>query len=143
MYKLNFSIDIQTPREKVWEVLWDEDTFRDWTSVFAEGSEGAYINSDWVEGGRFEFFESDVGSYGIIEKLIPNEFISFRHLGELREGKEYPYDRERLESYTLNENNGVTTLTLEQDIPEEYKNMFEDATPKAFERIKELAEQEI
>lgn len=31
----------------------------------------SYIRSDWEEGGRFEFFESDSGSYGIIEKLIP------------------------------------------------------------------------
>lgn len=71
---------------------------------------------------------------------MPNEFISFRHLGELREGKEYPYDRERLETYTLTENNGNTILTLDQDIPEEYKSMFEDSVPRAFERIKELAE---
>lgn len=46
MHKLRFSIDIKAPRERVWKVLWDDATFRDWASVFMEGS---YINSDWKE----------------------------------------------------------------------------------------------
>ncbi|WP_026734281.1 SRPBCC family protein [Fischerella sp. PCC 9605] len=139
-HKLHFSIDINAPRERVWKVLWEDATFRDWASVFTEGS---YIESDWKEDGRFEFFDSSGsgGSYGIIEKLVPNEFISFKHLGEIREGKEYPFDDgDRLENYTLKEKDGITTLTLDHDIPKEYKSMFEDVTPKAFERIKELAE---
>lgn len=141
MHRLHFSIDVEAPRERVWKVLWDDETFRDWTGVFTEGSEGSYIKSDWKEGGRFVFFESDVGSYGVIEKLVPNEFIVFKHLGEIREGKEYPFDGgDRLEKYTLKQRGSITTLTLDQDVPEEHKSMFEDATPKALERLKELAE---
>jgi uncharacterized protein YndB with AHSA1/START domain len=36
--RLHFSIDIAAPRDKVWRALWDDARFRDWTSVFAEGS---------------------------------------------------------------------------------------------------------
>ena len=38
MEKMNFSIDINAPKEKVWNVLWDDDSYRKWTSAFAEGS---------------------------------------------------------------------------------------------------------
>lgn len=140
MHRLHFSLDINAPRERVWKVLWVEETFRDWTSVFAEGTEGSYIKSNWEEGSRFEFFESNVGSYGVIEKLVPNESITFKHLGEIQNKEEYPFEKPRLERYMLRENDGVTTLALDQDIPEEHKSMFEEATPKAFERIKELVE---
>lgn len=141
MHKIQFSIEINAPREKVWNTLWDEDSFRDWTSVFSDGSEGSHIKSDWKEGSRFEFFESDTGSYGFIGRLVPNEFISFRHQGEIYDGEEHPFDdRDRLEQYILTEEDGITTLVLEQHIPSEFKELFEEATPKAFRRIKELAE---
>jgi len=38
MEKLNFSTDIKAPREKVWEILWNMDSYRTWTSAFAAGS---------------------------------------------------------------------------------------------------------
>lgn len=141
MQKTHFSIDIKASPERVWDVLWEEESFREWTSTFTEESKGSYIKSGWQEGGRFEFYEGDTGSYGIIEKLVPSERISFNHMGELREGKEYPFDDgPRLEEYTLEENGGITTLILEHHIPEEYREFFEETTPRAFERIKELAE---
>lgn len=141
MQSIHFSIDIKAPKKKVWKVLWDESSFRDWSSVFAEGKTIS-IKSDWKEGGRFEYFESNVGSYGIIERLVHSEHLLLRHRGELREGKEHPYkEDDRMEQYRLTEKNGVTTLTLDQDVPSEHKKLFEEATPRAFERIRELAEQ--
>ncbi|MFC4874738.1 SgcJ/EcaC family oxidoreductase [Negadavirga shengliensis] len=141
MKKIHFSIDIKAPKERVWDVLWNKESFRDWTSMFSEESEGSYIRSDWNEGSRFEFFESAFGSYGIIEKLVPNELLLLRHRGELTEGVEHPYkDGDRMEQYKLIEKDGSTILTLDQDVPLEHKVMFEKATPKAFRRIKELAE---
>jgi uncharacterized protein YndB with AHSA1/START domain len=141
MLTLRFSIDINAPRQSVWKVLWDEESFRDWTSVFTEGVQGSHINSDWEEGERFEFFESGVGSYGIIDKLVPNEFVSLRHLGEIREGDDHPFDgEERIEQYVLEQQGGRTRRTLAQDIPEEHKVMFENAIPKALQRVKQLAE---
>lgn len=140
MRTLHFSITIRATRENVWKVLWDQETFSDWASVFTEGS---HIKTDWKEGERFEFFDSSSsdGSYGVIAKLVSNEFISFKHHGELKGETEHPFaDGPRFENYTLQVENGTTTLTLDQDIPEEYKRFFESATPKAFERIRELAE---
>ncbi len=140
MQKLYFSIDIKAPREKVWKVLWEDATYRDWTSVFAEGS---HAKSDWKEGSRIEFLDPNGnGMFAVIDKLVQNEFMSFKHLGEIREGKEQPWDEgaSGIENYKLKENDEFTTLTVDLDSPEEYGNMFEDIFPKALERVKELAE---
>jgi uncharacterized protein YndB with AHSA1/START domain len=38
MQKLNFSTRINASKQKVWNTLWDDETYRLWTSAFAEGS---------------------------------------------------------------------------------------------------------
>jgi uncharacterized protein YndB with AHSA1/START domain len=52
MEKLNFSIDIKAPIQKVWDTLWADETYRKWTAAFSEGS---YAESDWNEGSRILF----------------------------------------------------------------------------------------
>jgi uncharacterized protein YndB with AHSA1/START domain len=114
MEPLEFSIDIAAPRERVWEVLWDDETFRDWTSAFASDPAGARLQSDWEEGSRFEYFEGDAGSYGVIETLVPAEHAVFRHLGNLDSGVERPSkEGDRfLEEYRLEQAGDLTTLRL-------------------------------
>ncbi len=141
MKKLHFSIDIKAPREKVWKVLREDATFRDWTSVFAEGS---YAVSDWKEGSKIQFLDpkNNSGMSSVIEKKTPNEFMSFKHLAEIKNGKEQPLKEwsGALENYTLKEHEGATTLIVDLDAPEEYKDMSEDTFPKALQRVKELSE---
>jgi uncharacterized protein YndB with AHSA1/START domain len=139
MQQLNFSIDIHASRDAVWCVLWAEESFRDWASTFVPGSR---IRADWREGGRFEFTDSSGGvSYGVIERLVPGEVMHFNHAGEIRDGLESPFsDGSRREVYSLSERGGVTRLTLEQDVPDDFVEMFAEATPRAFSRIKELCE---
>ncbi|ETO92370.1 ATPase [Legionella oakridgensis] len=141
METLHFSININASKEKVWKILWGDKTFTDWTSVFAEGS---YAVSDWMEGSRIQFIDpkSNHGMSSVIEKKIPNEFMSFKHLGEIINGEEQ-LSKEwsgALENYSLKENNGVTTLIVSLDTLEEWKKMFEDKFPKALQRVKELSE---
>ena len=142
MKELHFSVRINAPRERVWNVLWDDVTYRDWTSVFAEGS---YAVSDWNEGSRIQFLDPGSGSgmSAVIEKKRPNELMSFRHLAEIRDGKEQPPAAwsGALENYTLTDNDGGTTLRVTLDTADEYRQMFEDKFPKALQRVKELAEQ--
>ena len=52
MTRLHYSVDIDAPRQRVWEVLWDDKTYPDWTSAFMEGSRAV---SDWKEGSRIQF----------------------------------------------------------------------------------------
>jgi uncharacterized protein YndB with AHSA1/START domain len=144
MERLEFSVDIKAPRERVWEVLWDDTTFRDWTSALSADASGARLESDWEEGGRFEYFEGDAGSYGVIETLVPAEHVGFRHLGVIDGGEDRPSeDADRfLEEYRLEQAGDVTTLWMSQVAPPAaHRDVFEAAIPRALERLRQLAEQ--
>src|SRR3989337_938248 len=120
MKRLNFSTTINAPKEKVWKVLWDDATYRKWTSAFGEGS---YAVSEWKEGSKILFLApGGDGMFSSIARLVPNEYMSFAHLGVVKEGKEQPADAETekwsgaMENYTLNETAGTTELTVEIDM---------------------------
>ena len=141
MNKLKFPVSIKAPKEKVWEKLWDDKTYRQWTAAFMEGS---YAKSDWKEGSKIEFLGSEGnGMFGIIEKLIPNEQMVFKHQGELKNGVEEKKDwGEARESYRLEENNGVTELNVELDSPgADLEQYFSDTFPKALTILKKISEE--
>ena len=144
MKTLNFLTKIKASKEKVWNVLWDDETYRKWTSTFSEGS---YAVSDWQEESKILFLSPDGGGmFSTIAKKIPNEFMSFKHLGIVKGGEEQPESEETkkwsgaMESYSLDEKNGVTELTVTVDITEPHEQYFQENFPKALENIKNLAE---
>ena len=142
MTRLHYTVDIDAPRERVWAVLWDDKTYRDWTSAFMEGSHAV---GDWKEGGKIQFLDPNGnGMAAIIDKKVPNERMTFRHIAEIKEGKEHPAPSSwanAREEYTLKDNGRGTTLTIDTDAAEEYQEAFEKAFPKALQRLKELATQ--
>ncbi|MES2284132.1 MAG: SRPBCC domain-containing protein [Bacteroidota bacterium] len=143
--RLTFTTKIKAPKSKVWNVLWDDTTYRQWTSVFSEGS---YAVSDWKEGSKILFLDAKGdGMYSTIAKSIPNEFMSFKHLGEVKNKKEGPFDEiskeweGAMENYTLKEKDGLTELTVEIEGGDEKDvNFFKDFFPKALEKVKVLSE---
>ena len=141
MKQLHFSIDIDAPRGRVWAVLWEEGTYRDWTRAFSEGS---YAVSDWEEGSKIQFLDAsgNSGMSAVIEKKRPNEFMSFRHVAEIKDGQEQPPAvwSGALENYTLTQNGATTRLTVDLDATDEYREMFEATFPRALQRVKALAE---
>jgi len=144
MKRLNFSIQINASKEKVWNVLWDDVTYRKWTSTFSEGS---YAISDWKEGSKILFLSPNgEGMFSTIAKKNPYEFMSFKHLGTVKGGEEQPDNEETkkwsgaMENYSLDEKNGVTELTVTMDITEDHEQYFKDTFPKALESVKALAE---
>lgn len=145
MEKHEFKITINGPREKVWQVLWDDASYREWTSVFAPGS---YAKTDWQKGSEVQFLDSN--NDGMISKVaenIPNEYMSIEHLGHVKNGVEDRHSEEvkkwagAHENYTLKNVNGHTELVVDMDIAEEYKDYFVKTWPKALEKVKELSEQ--
>jgi uncharacterized protein YndB with AHSA1/START domain len=141
MNRLHFSIDIAAPRDRVWSVLWEDASYRDWTSAFSPGS---YAESDWTEGSRIRFLDSSSrnGMSAVIEKKREGEFISFRHEAEIKDGQTQPPAAwsGAHEDYTLSGTDGRTTLTVDLDAPDEYRQMFEDKFPQALQRVKKLSE---
>jgi uncharacterized protein YndB with AHSA1/START domain len=141
--RLHYTIDIDAPRERVWAVLWDDKTYRDWSSAFMEGS---HLAGELKEGNKVQFLDpSGSGMASIVEKKVPNERMTFRHVGEIKDGKEHPARpswANAHEEYVLRDNGRGTTLTVDADSADEYKEMFEKAFPKALQRLKELATQQ-
>ena len=144
MKKVRVTTQINARPQKVWDVLWKDKTYREWTAVFHPGS---YASSDWEEGGAIRFLspEGD-GMLSEIAEKKPNEFMSFRHLGIIKDGKEIKEGPEVdpwkgcLENYRLKEIGGITQLEVELDINDEHEKYFSETFPKAIEKVKEIAE---
>lgn len=139
--QLEFSIVIKASKEKVWDTLWNDKTFRQWANIIDEGT---YIKGDLKEGAQIEFISGNgYGVTSLVEKLVPKEFLLLKHNSDTQE--EGKRERENqwtggMESYLLDEINNVTTLTAKFDTPTELVDYFKTAYPKAFEKVKTLAE---
>ncbi len=145
MEKIRFTTIINAPREKVWSILWTDETYRAWTSAFSEGSCAV---TDWKKGSKVLFMDGKgSGMVSRIDDLVPNEFMSFQHLGEVKDGVE-DTTSERVqqwaggrENYTLNIVGSTTELVTELDMPAEFKDYFMNTFPLALQKVKELSEQ--
>jgi uncharacterized protein YndB with AHSA1/START domain len=144
MERINYSININAPGNKVWDILWADETYRKWTAVFSESSHAV---TDWKKGSKVLFLDGKgSGMVAKIKENIPNEYLSIQHLGMIENGVEdLSSDKVKEwagaeENYTLKEANGNTELIVEIDINEEWKKQFEEMWPKALDKVKELAE---
>jgi hypothetical protein len=140
MTTLNFSVTINAPKEKVWDKLWSDASYRQWTSAFSEGS---YAESDWKEGSKVLFLSpGGDGMFSVIEKKVPFEEMTFKHLGEVKKGVEEPKDwAGARESYQLKEVNGTTQVQVKVDITEDFQDYMNDKFPKALAILKQISEQ--
>ena len=147
MQKLHFSIVISAPKEKVWNTMLDEKTYRDWTEAFGPGS---YYKGSWDKGSKILFIApTEKGDMGMVSRIKENrlhEFISIEHIGMVENGKEDTTSDAvkgwvgALENYTFKEKNGTTEVLVDTDTVDEYKEMFEGMWPNALQKLKELAE---
>lgn len=144
MEKLQFKIQINAPREKVWNVMLEDETYRKWTEAFHPGS---YAVTTWEKGTPAKFLGPD--GNGMISRIadnIPIEFISIEHLGMIQNGVEDTTSDAvnawagAMENYTLKDKDGGTEVTVDMDSDEEYSGMFNDMWPKALQKVKELSE---
>lgn len=143
MKTLEFNIDIAATAEAVWLGLWDDATYRRWTSAF--GAESHAV-SDWKEGSPIQFLgDQDSGMYAIIERIVPNVQMTFRHKGEIKAGKvEFATPEsgwgDAEESYFLTPNGSGTHLRVTLDSKEEWSGFMEEQFPKALAILKDIAE---
>jgi len=142
MELLKFEITIDAAPEKVWSVLWDEFSYRQWTSAFHEGS--FYIGT-LEEDSKVQFLDPDNnGMFSRVVKNIPQKEMVFLHLGEIYSGIETPMDwGDATESYFLEETDYSTKLRLEINTSEEFKNFFEEKIPMAIQNVKHLSENQL
>ena len=146
MKDLNFSIFINAPKEKVWNTMLEDVTYRQWTKVFNPTS---YYRGDWSQGSIMEFMGSDPETGkegGMLSRVKENrlyEYISLEHYGEISDGVHQPYGEGKLsyENYTFIEKDGGTEVKVDMlGMPDEYAPMFDGMWPQALEALKELSE---
>ena len=147
MVTKQFKTTINAPREKVWDVLWNDATYPVWTKVFSpEGTEGSVAKTTWNKGDKVLFVDS-AGSGGMVSSVhdkVENEFMSFRHLGEVQDGVEKIDENAgwygAMENYTLKDVDGKTELMIDIDLTEDFLDYFNEAWPKGLDKVKELSE---
>ncbi|MCX8534010.1 SRPBCC domain-containing protein [Chryseobacterium luquanense] len=139
---LEYTIQINASPEKVWTVLWDDFSYRQWTSAFTEGS--FYIGT-WEQDSIVKFFDpNNNGMYSRVLKNDPSKEMTFLHLGEIFDGVEVPQDwGDATESYILEETEEGTKLVARIKTSEEFKSFFEDKFPVALQNVKNLAENQL
>lgn len=151
MKRIQYKKDIHASAEKVYNTMLgidDIETYEQWTSVFNPSS--SYEGS-WEKGSKIYFVGTDKngkrgGMLSEIADIIPFRFVSIRHYGildgdnEITEGAEVEKWAGGLENYSFHEHEGVTTVTVESDVTEEFLDYFNTTWPNALNKLKEIAE---
>ena len=151
MQKLQFTTTIRATAYKVYETmlgLKDISTYQGWTSVFNPTS--TYEGS-WDKGSKICFVGVDEngkrgGMVSEIKEHQPAMFVSICHYGfidgdqEITTGELVEKWAGGHENYSFHEVEGVTTVTVDIDVIEEYLDYFNNHYPKALDKLKEIAE---
>lgn len=139
---MRFQVEIHAPKEKVWDILWQDETFRQWAGIIDPGT---YMVGNLKEGDEIQFISS-VNGYGVtslVEKLTPSEFLLLRHHADTQQSGKQKREKQWTggkESYSLAESNDHTSLTVTLNVPPELAEEFGVKYPQALERVKVLAE---
>lgn len=141
MNEAQFSIEIKATKEQVWDTLWQDKSLREWAGIIDPGT---HLVGDMKEGNEVQFISANgYGVTSLVEKLILNEFLLLKHQTDTQEDGKRERENEwsgGKESYSLVEENGVTTLTVVFDVPPGMEEYFKVNYPRALARVKELAE---
>lgn len=151
MKKVQFKTAIKAPVGKVYNTmlgLEDKTTYQAWTSEFNPTST---FEGSWDKGAKILFIGTGEngekgGMVSEIAENIPNKFVSIRAIGILKDGQEITSGQEiekwagGLENYSFEENNGVTTVTVEVDMADDFDNYFNETYPKALKKLKAIVE---
>ncbi|MGG7510243.1 SRPBCC family protein [Plantibacter sp. YIM 135249] len=148
MDTLQFTVDINAPADRVWSTMLDQETYREWTGAFHEGSRytGGWNLGDEI---RFVGAEDEGPESGMLGKIVanrPNEFVSIEYTGQIEDGVDDTTSEfaEKLigchENYSFREHDGITTVTVEVDSIDEFTEMFQEMWPPALAALKAIAE---
>lgn len=138
------SVDVRAPARVVWDTMLAKDAYERWTGAFHEGST---YEGGWDEGQEIRFVGpgEDGRTSGLIGTIVesrPAELVSIRYDGEIDHGvvsRESPIVGLR-ESYAFRETDGVTTLDVELEVPDEWAASMRGMWSEAVIVLKRLAE---
>jgi len=145
MEKLEFTVDVNTTAEKLWNTMLAPDTYREWVNAVWPGS---YFEGRWAKGETLRFLSPGMGGTKVVlDEHTPYEYVSARHIAVINPDGQEDTTSEAAkgwigssESYTFSENNGVTHLKVTIETYPAWKDMFLKDWPKALNSLKEVAE---
>ena len=147
METLSYEIIINAPKEKVWGVLWNENTYSEWTKFFNLNS-SSFIKSDRKVNGKTYFTNAEgAGMVSTIDSLEKPDQIVFKHLGmrdeagnEDTESMEVKQWSGCFEKYFLIDFDGKTKLHAEVQTEKDWEEHMNTGFTKGLQIVKELAE---
>lgn len=149
MLKLHLIAEIYAPREKVWNTMLEDETYRLWTKPFNQDS---HFDGSWEEGSKMRFLGSgkegqgEMGMVSVIKENRVHEFLSIEHLGQIVNGVEDTESSDvkkwggALENYTFRDKENGTELLIDMDIDENEQVVMDQAWKESLEILTELAE---
>lgn len=151
MKKLQFKIEINSSSKKVYNTMLGIDNIKTYEQWTAEFNPTSTYEGNWDKGSKIYFVGTDEngkrgGMVSEISDNIPFEFVSIRHYGildgenEITSGPDVEKWAGGLENYSFEEHNGVTSVTVESDVDEDYLDFFNTTWSKALNKLKELSE---
>ncbi|MBM7411595.1 uncharacterized protein YndB with AHSA1/START domain [Clavibacter michiganensis] len=137
-------VAVHAPARVVWDTMLARDSYERWTGAFHEGST---YEGGWELGREIRFvgMGEDGGSSGLAGTIVesrPAELVTIRYDGEIDRGvvsRDSPIAGMR-ESYAFRETDGVTTLDVELEVPDEWAPSMRDMWSEAVLVLKRLAE---
>lgn len=152
MKNLQFTIKINTSVNRVYDLMLgisNKSTYEQWTALFNPTST---YEGNWNKGSKMLFVGIDEQGEkgGMVSEIIDNrlnQFISIQHVGlvkgnvEITEGPEVEKWANGFENYTFEETEGITTVTIDLDLSEDFSDYMNETYPKALKKLKEICEE--
>ncbi len=147
--KMHFEIMIQAPIQKVWDTMLNKESYEKWTTIFDPNS--SYEGS-WEKGSKMTFLGT--AGFGMVSEIaenIPYQYISIKHVGEIRDGVLVTTEEDALnwdkeyENYTFTDKGGETYLEVDLEMEAslttpEMKQLLQEMWPQALLKLKEICE---
>jgi uncharacterized protein YndB with AHSA1/START domain len=145
---LHYEILIDAGTEKVYQKMFEDKNWREWTAPFNPTS---YYKGSWEKDSKMLFLGTDDegnmgGMVSRIKENIPNQFVSIEHNGiiqgdeEILSGPEVYGWAGAMENYTFTETDGKTLLSVDLDANTEFMSYFTETWPVSLEILKTICE---
>lgn len=145
METLNYEKVINAPIQKVWDLLWDDKTYPQWTQFFMQGSQ---LKTDWQIDGKTYFLDAKGdGMVSTIKTLNEPYEVIFSHLGMIKDGvedvksslvEEWSGAQEKYFLRAIDAN--TTELRIIMHSSKNMESMMNTGFNKGLEFLKDLAE---
>lgn len=145
MKKINFTIDIHAPKQKVYDTLIDPELYKVWVHVAWPNS---FYDGKWEAGEQLRFISpGNGGTAATVAEIRKGDYILLVHEAVLNPDltQDITSDAAKgwvgtTESYRFTESNGITHLVVEMLCNPEWVSMFEEGFPTALNKLKEICE---